>query len=81
MKVRQNHKGKVYIELELAEAKGLLENIESSVGLPRGYASGNTLQRLGSNLVERGIDYLEKGQEVWGVLSHQAAVQHYNRKG
>lgn len=60
MKIRQNAKGKVYVEMEEAEAKGLLENIENSVGIPMGYATGNTLQRLGLGLLERGIDYAEE---------------------
>lgn len=59
MKVKQNCKKKVYIELEEAEAKALLENIESSVGIPQGYTTGNTLQRIGLNLLERGIDYAQ----------------------
>jgi hypothetical protein len=79
LKIKVDEKGKVYIELKSEEGKALVQEIESSVGLPKVRSTGNTVQRLAQKLIDKGVDYLEEGQEVWGHVSNQTKVE-YNRR-
>ena len=78
MQVKVNKEGNISIQLTKAEGKVLVEDIESSVGLPKFFGVGNTVQTLGAILVREGVDYLEEGQEVWGKLPDKSTF--YNRK-